>query len=66
VKEESISVTGNTVIDVLSLVVEKIKQDPSLSGQLKELMKTDHYEAARLKDGKKHVLITGHYRENFR
>lgn len=65
VKEETITVTGNTVIDALYLVVDKIKQDASLTGALQELLKKAGYDTDRLKDGKKLVLITGHRRENF-
>jgi UDP-N-acetylglucosamine 2-epimerase (non-hydrolysing) len=65
VKEETITVTGNTVIDALYLVVEKIRNEPSLSGQLREQLKTSGYDTARLQNGKKLVLITGHRRENF-
>lgn len=65
VKEETITVTGNTVIDALYLVVNKIKQDTSLSGQLQEQLKKAGYDTARLQNGKKLVLITGHRRENF-
>lgn len=65
VKEETITVTGNTVIDALYLVVDKIKQDTSLSGQLQEQLKNAGYDTSRLSNGKKLVLITGHRRENF-
>lgn len=65
VKEETITVTGNTVIDALYLVVDKIKQDAFLSGLLQEQLKTAGYDTARLHDEKKLVLITGHRRENF-
>ncbi len=65
VKEETITVTGNTVIDALYLVVDKIKQDASLTGVLQEQLKKAGYDSSRLKDGKKLVLITGHRRENF-
>lgn len=65
VKEESITVTGNTVIDALYLVVEKIKNDISLSQQLMEQLKSAGYDTKRLDGGKKLVLITGHRRENF-
>jgi UDP-N-acetylglucosamine 2-epimerase (non-hydrolysing) len=65
INAESITVTGNTVIDALYLVVDKIKQDTSLSGQLREQMKTAGYDTSRLGNGKKLVLITGHRRENF-
>lgn len=65
VKEETITVTGNTVIDALYLVVDKIKQDASLIGELREQLRKAGYNTDRLKDGKKLVLITGHRRENF-
>lgn len=65
VKEETITVTGNTVIDALYLVVDKIKQDASLTGALQAQLKKAGYDTDRLKDGKKLVLITGHRRENF-
>jgi UDP-N-acetylglucosamine 2-epimerase (non-hydrolysing) len=65
VQEETITVTGNTVIDALYLVVNKIKQDASLAGQLQEQLKTAGYDTVRLNGGKKLVLITGHRRENF-
>ncbi len=65
VKEETITVTGNTVIDALYLVVDKIKQDASLTGVLQEQLKKAGYDTNRLKESKKLVLITGHRRENF-
>lgn len=65
VKEEQITVTGNTVIDALYMVVDKIKQDKSLDIELKILLKNAGYDVNRLADGKKLVLITGHRRENF-
>ena len=65
VKEESIVVTGNTVIDALYMVVDKIKQDCSLNEDLQGILKTVGYDVTRLQDGKKLVLITGHRRENF-
>ena len=64
VKEESIVVTGNTVIDALYMVVDKIKNDNSLNEELKGILKTVGYDVTRLQDGKKLVLITGHRREN--
>jgi UDP-N-acetylglucosamine 2-epimerase (non-hydrolysing) len=65
VKEETITVTGNTVIDALYLVVNKIKQDASLSGRLQEQLNNAGYDTTRLNNGRKLVLITGHRRENF-
>jgi UDP-N-acetylglucosamine 2-epimerase (non-hydrolysing) len=65
VKEETITVTGNTVIDALYLVVEKIKNEPTLAKQLSTQLKSAGYDTSRLNNGKKLVLITGHRRENF-
>ena len=65
VDENKIIVTGNTVIDALYWVVNKIKTDEGLSGELaSELMKAG-YDTSRVDNGKKLVLITGHRRENF-
>lgn len=65
VKEEQIIVTGNTVIDALYMVVEKIKQDKTLDAELEIVLRQAGYEVNRLAKGKKLVLITGHRRENF-
>lgn len=65
VKEDKITVTGNTVIDALYMVVDKIKHDPQLASRLSNELKAAGYDVARLADGKKLVLITGHRRENF-
>jgi len=65
VAEEAITVTGNTVIDALYMVVDKIKNNLELSSELAALLKTAGYDTSRLTDGKKLVLITGHRRENF-
>lgn len=65
VKKEHIIVTGNTVIDALYIVVDKIKKDKKLDKELESILKNAGYDVNRLKDGKKLVLITGHRRENF-
>ena len=65
INEKSIIVTGNTVIDALYWVVNKIKQDKKLNTDLKEILACAGYDTDRLKNGKKLVLITGHRRENF-
>lgn len=62
---EKIVVTGNTVIDALYLVVDKIKNDPALENKLQRELQTTGYDPARLAAGKRLVLITGHRRENF-
>ena len=65
VAEESIVVTGNTVIDALYWVVNKIKTDAALNSELQNLLAQAGYDVNRLANGKKLVLITGHRRENF-
>jgi UDP-N-acetylglucosamine 2-epimerase (non-hydrolysing) len=65
VAENTITVTGNTVIDALYWVVNKIKNDATLDNELSALLKTAGYDVNRLNNGKKLVLITGHRRENF-
>lgn len=63
--ESSIVITGNTVIDALYWVVDKIKKDVTLNNKLQNTLLTAGYDVARLNEGKKLVLITGHRRENF-
>lgn len=65
VAEDSITVTGNTVIDALYWVVDKIKNDASLNAELQVILKSAGYDVNRNARGKKLVLITGHRRENF-
>ena len=60
-----ITVTGNTVIDALYLVVDKIKKDKALDAQLEAVLCNAGYDVNRLDGGRKLVLITGHRRENF-
>ncbi|MDE6484475.1 MAG: UDP-N-acetylglucosamine 2-epimerase (non-hydrolyzing) [Duncaniella sp.] len=66
VDPKSITVTGNTVIDALYMVVDKIKDDGQLRSRLHEELVADGYDTDRLADGTRRlVLITGHRRENF-
>ena len=65
IKEEAITVTGNTVIDALYMVVDQIKNDKTLDFGLNCSLIKAGYDVDRLNDGKKLVLITGHRRENF-
>jgi UDP-N-acetylglucosamine 2-epimerase (non-hydrolysing) len=65
IKEDNIAVTGNTVIDALYWVVNKIKSDIQLEVQLGLVLKKAGYDVERLSNSKKLVLITGHRRENF-
>ena len=66
VSEDKIIVTGNTVIDALHMMVERIKSDATLSAALQSELKSRGYDVGRLADGtRRMVLITGHRRENF-
>lgn len=60
-----IVVTGNTVIDALHMVVDKLKSDAALAAEQDEVLRAAGYDVARLADGRRLVLITGHRRENF-
>ena len=60
-----IFVTGNTVIDALHMVVDKLKNDTVLAKEQEDILANAGYDINRLADGKKLVLITGHRRENF-
>ena len=58
-------VTGNTVIDALHIVVEKLRSDSKLAKEQEKILAAAGYDMGRLTGGKKLVLITGHRRENF-
>ena len=60
-----IFVTGNTVIDALRMVVDKLKSDKALADEQIDVLKAAGYDVTRLDNGRKLVLITGHRRENF-
>ena len=67
-----IFVTGNTVIDALHMVVDKLKNDPKLAAEQEDVLRAAGYDVARLQPSaishqpsRKLVLITGHRRENF-
>ena len=65
INEESITVTGNTVIDALYMVVDKIRSDKQLGNELETLLCESGYDVNRLNSARELVLITGHRRENF-
>ena len=63
-----IFVTGNTVIDALHMVVDKLKNDPKLAAEQEDVLRAAGYDISRLSGkpvSRKLVLITGHRRENF-
>ena len=71
----NIYVTGNTVIDALHMVVNKLYTDAALASEQDKVLLEAGYDVSRLSngnaltdlgtEGKKLVLITGHRRENF-
>ena len=65
VAPERISVTGNTVIDALYWVTEKIANDEKIHNELKESLLSFGYDVNRLSADRRMVLVTGHRRENF-
>lgn len=65
VVEKQIFVTGNSVIDALYWVVDKIKHSNKLQEGLEKVIYKANYDVRRLDSGRKLVLITGHRRENF-
>ncbi|MBO7084003.1 MAG: UDP-N-acetylglucosamine 2-epimerase (non-hydrolyzing) [Bacteroidales bacterium] len=61
-----IFVTGNTVIDALFMIVNKLKNDQALAAEQINVLKAAGYDVRRqMEDGRRLVLITGHRRENF-
>lgn len=65
VDPSKIYVTGNTVIDALHWVIDKISYDTALNNRLKTELQQASYDLDRLTRGRRMVLITGHRRENF-
>lgn len=65
IDESAVIVTGNTVIDALHRVIDKIKKDDKLQIELKDRLKKSSYDTQRLQGGRRLILITGHRRENF-
>ncbi|PXX88892.1 UDP-N-acetylglucosamine 2-epimerase (non-hydrolyzing) [Marinobacter vulgaris] len=63
IAKNSILVTGNTVIDALQWVVQKVADTPSLQQQIHEAL-TAAGLAVELTE-RRYVLVTGHRRENF-
>lgn len=61
----NIYVTGNTVIDALHYVVNKLRNDETIAKEQDSVLLNAGYDVTRLASGKKLVLITGHRRENF-
>ena len=65
VSEARINITGNTVIDDLYWVLNRIGNDYVLGTELEKVVLKAGYDIRRLVGGRRLVLITGHRRENF-
>ena len=65
VSEARINITGNTVIDALYWVLNRIGNDYVLGTELEKVVLKAGYDIRRLVGGRRLVLITGHRRENF-
>lgn len=65
IKENKIVITGNTVIDALNVIIEKINTNTKIADIAKSSLKNSGYDINRLNKSRKLVLITGHRRENF-
>jgi UDP-N-acetylglucosamine 2-epimerase (non-hydrolysing) len=65
IDDRKITVTGNTVIDALHWVVDKISNNDGLQNEIGQSLQENGYDVRRLADGQRMVLITGHRRENF-
>lgn len=65
INDSTITVTGNTVIDALHLIVDKLKNNPKLAEEQIRVLYDAGYDVSRLDNNRRLVLITGHRRENF-
>lgn len=65
IEDSRIAVTGNTVIDALRLVVDRIASDDALANGLDKMLDDAGYDCQRIRGGRRMVLVTGHRRENF-
>lgn len=65
INEQKITVTGNTVIDALQMVVARLNSDDALQKRVVEEITQAGYNVSQLNGGRRMILITGHRRENF-
>ena len=59
--KKNVFVTGNTVIDALFFIKDKIKKDKRFSKRIEEELNKNY----KYNRKKKFILVTGHRRENF-
>lgn len=68
INNSKIKITGNTVIDALQLVIEKIKTDPVIESDIRLILEKQGINNLLLNSWtslRRLILITGHRRENF-
>lgn len=66
VVENTIVITGNTVIDALNIVLKKIESSENEKKLINNIISNSGYDLSRLDNNERRlVLITGHRRENF-
>jgi len=65
VEPGSIVVTGNTVIDALLMVAERLENDPQRRDRVTRNIQQAGLEAGVLESNDRMVLVTGHRRESF-
>lgn len=63
VPEDTVTITGNTVIDALQWVVKKIESSASLKSEISTALQQAGLQTQML--ASRYVLVTGHRRENF-
>ena len=65
ISESKITVTGNTVIDALRMILKRINASSEMSSTIINQIKKNGYDINRLSNDRNLILITGHRRENF-
>jgi UDP-N-acetylglucosamine 2-epimerase (non-hydrolysing) len=68
IDENKIKITGNTVIDALHLVIDKIRTNPNVEEEIQSTLSDQGIDNLLLdswSSSRRLVLITGHRRENF-
>jgi len=62
IDKNDIFIVGNTVIDALFIILDKIKKDKKLLSKIKSELKVKNIN---ISSNRKIILVTGHRRENF-
>ncbi|GAB6282661.1 MAG: UDP-N-acetylglucosamine 2-epimerase (non-hydrolyzing) [Ignavibacterium sp.] len=64
IRSKHVIITGNTVIDALQIIVNKIEQNITMQNELCEYISAAGYKLNK-DENRKIILVTGHRRENF-